>query len=120
SFHRVRDFVLKGPVDGSAPPVTQICDAGTETPWKGNHVACVLRQSGRILVMVSVYGDCQLVEFGPDSRSLSDDGPVAMCRWDGRQAQMVPVTSVPEVIAQLRNRALSFYFSSPKRSQGSR
>ena len=116
SFRRVRDFVLANSVGRTASPVTQLCDAGTETPWKGNHVALICRQDSRILGIISMYGDCQLVDFGADSRILPpNETLVAMCRWDGTRAQILTEAIVPEVAAELKSRAVSFCLS-PQRN----
>jgi hypothetical protein len=106
SFRCVRDFVLGDSVDPAAFLVTQLDEAGTQTPWKENHVAFICRQDDRTVAMVSVYGDCHIVQFGAGSSSLlPDETEVAMCRWDGKRTRMVPVTSVPEVAAELKSRA---------------
>jgi hypothetical protein len=113
SFRAVRDFVLGNYIDRTTSMVTQLCDAGTETSWKGSHVAFICRQDARTLAMVSIYGDCQLVEFGADSSLLlPDETQVAMCRWDGTQTRIVAARSVPEITAELKSRAELFYASS--------
>ncbi len=109
SFRRVRDFVLRNSSDGTASVVTQLYDAGTETPWRENHIAFICIQDGQILAMVSIYGDCHLVQFGDASGLLLPvEKHVAMCRWDGTRAGMVRATSVPQVVVELQSRAASF------------
>jgi len=106
SFRRVRDFVLGDSIDPAAPLIAQLSEAGTQTPWKENHVAFICRQDDRTLAIVSVYGDCHMVQFGAGSSALwPDETEVAMCRWDGMHTRMVPATSVPEVVAKLKSRA---------------
>jgi hypothetical protein len=114
-FRRVRGFVLGSPGDRTASPVTQVCDAGTETPWKGNHVAFICTHDDRTLAVVSIYGDCQLVNFGANSGLfLPDETQLAMCMWNGTQARMVPASTVPGVATELKSRAASFFTPSQK------
>jgi len=105
-FRRVREFVLGNQADGQASPVTQILDAGTERPWNENHVALTCVEHGVLLGVVSIYGDCQIVDFGPHSGPLlPDETKLAMCRWDGTLTRMVTAASVPDVVAELRSHA---------------
>jgi hypothetical protein len=63
--------------------------------------------------VVSIYGDCHLVEFGAGLGTIAlNENQVAMCKWDGTSARLVPAASVPQVAADLRSRVVSFCVSS--------
>jgi hypothetical protein len=107
SFQRVRTFVLEKPSPRAASPVTQLCEAGTQVLWNGDHVAFLCTHSGRTLGIVSVYGDCHVVHFGDASDLPSvHESQMAMCRWDGKHARMVRAASIPRVLAELRAKGL--------------
>jgi hypothetical protein len=108
-FQVVRKFTLGNTGELGKLPVTQLCDAGTQTQWNGEHVAFICGYDGRVFGVVSIYGDCQMVEFGTGSETMvPDENQVAMCKWDGTQARFVPATSVPQVVTELRSRVASF------------
>ena len=107
-FREVCDFVLGNTSDLSGLPVTQLCDAGTPTCWNGDHVAFVCKHDGRNFAVVSIYGDCHLVEFGTGSGTIApDENQVAMCRWDGTHARLVRAASVPQIVTELGGRVAS-------------
>jgi hypothetical protein len=109
-FRSVRQFVLEGSDDGSTNPTTTLSAAGTEVPWGSNHIAVISKLRGHTAVIVSVYGDCQLVEFGTHVTSIARDVTnAAVCRWDGTRAQIISHASMPTAISELRRLASEFY-----------
>ena len=110
AFRSVRRFILEGPNEDSPNPTTTLSAAGTQVPWGANHIAVISKLHGHTSGIVSIYGDCQLIEFGTHLTStVPDISDAAVCRWDGTRAQMINQVDIPDTISELNARASEFY-----------
>jgi len=103
----VRRFALEDQFDKTCSSVEQICLPGVLKSWPELHVAAVVELEGKLLGIVSLYGDCNLVEFGPAPSKMNLKIPIAAhCRKSGGDTRMLMGESALSMSDELKRQVL--------------
>lgn len=106
-YPQIRQFVRGIMSDTDQTPVKELGRPGSMTIWPDHHVAFVGSWGQRVTGLVSMYGDCHLVDFGPSANAPATFGSTAAtCRRDGTETRMVHASIERDINEALTNEAV--------------
>lgn len=89
-FRHVRRYIICEEQEGQASPVRELSEPGSIKDWPEHHLVVVELCQGHLRGIVTLYGACHLVEFGPVQDCPMEAWPtVAMSRINGTKTQFV-------------------------------
>jgi HNH endonuclease len=105
-FGRMRAAMINDQPTTDMPAIGQVSELGTINFWPDHHVSSVYVLKDRLRGIVSIYGDCQVIDLGSWEQRDSFKSIVAFCKKDGSRAFLIDEEQRGEITEAL-NRHIS-------------